>query len=182
MASYLFFYPLPDQHLGFLRDNPAFFDAYLEGEKPQLKRGLIAALMGKALPQLPADWPSERCEGYSPEINHRQVKTFHYLLNGKHDLVQDVGCLFQTWFNTRHPPPVTVIDGENFAFDSVYTRQLREMLENLTPETVRHRLAEVEGTATDSDVDNLLQQGFDIIKQACNQAVADTQGLLWTNR
>jgi hypothetical protein len=182
MAMYMFFYAVPDRHLEFLRDNPASFDSYLRGEVPDLTPGFIPRLLGKRTPEIPHNWPNRELEAHSPEINHRQVHVFHYVLNGKSDLVEDVGSLFQTWFKPRHDSPAIVIDGENFAFDSANTPRLLELIKGLTPESIRERL-QASGRASDvyNDIE-LLEQSFAIVEKACSDAVSKGQGLLWTNR
>ena len=182
MASYMIFYVVPDSHLEFLRDNPTLFDSYLGGEIPDLSQGFLSKLLGKKLPELPVDWPSQELDAYSPEISHRQVNVFHYILNGKNDPVENVGCIFQTWFKPRYNSPAIVIDGENFAFSNADTRQLLSLIAGLTPELKRERL-DNSGSASDIQNDGgFLEYAFDVIEKACNEAVSKGQGLQWTNR
>lgn len=182
MASYMIFYVVPDSHLEFLRDNPALFDSYLVGEKPDLSQGFFSRLLGKKRPELPDDWPSQELNAYSPEISHRQVNVFHYILNGKNDPVENVGSIFQTWFKPRHNSPAIVIDGENFAFNSAGARQLLNLIIGLTPELKCERLDDSANTSEIQDGSDFLEYAFGVIEKACNEAVSKGQGLLWTNR
>jgi len=182
MASYMMFYVVPDSHLAFLRDNPTLFDSYLRGDIPEIRQGFFSKLLGRKLPRLPDDWPSHELEAYSPEISHRQVKVFHYLLNGKNEPVENVGSLFQTWFKPRHNSPAISIDGENFAYNSRDARHLLNLVEGLTPELMRDRLDDFESASELQDDSGLLEYAFNQIEKACNEAVSKGQGLLWTNR
>jgi len=182
MALYMMFYVAPDSHLEFLRDNPTLFDSYLGGEMPDLSQGLLAKLLGKQPPELPHDWPGHELEVYSPEINHRQVNLFHYLLNGTDELVENVGCVFQTWFKPRHNSPTVVIDGENFALLSTDVRQLLHLVEGLTAETMRDRLDDSDKASAVQDSIDVVEFGFEVIGKACAEAVSKGQGLVWSNR
>lgn len=182
MALYMFFYAVPDRHLEFLRDNPALFDAYLAGETPELKQSLLSRLLGKEPATLPDDWPGNALEACSSEINHRQVHVFHYILNGQSDLVDNVGCVFQTWFKPRHKSPAIVVDGENFAFDSSDTRRLLELLEALTPELMRDRLENSGRAEQVQDDSGFVEDAFAEIVNICGKAVSKRYGLLWTSR
>jgi len=180
MALYMFFYVAPDSHLEFLRDNPTLFDSYLEGETPDLTQGWFAKLLGKKPVELPNDWPSHELNAYSPEINHRQVEVFHYILNGTNDPVENVGSIFQTWFKPRHKSPAIVIDGENFAFCSADVKRLVNLTESLTPELRRDRLDNSKNPSEIQHSGNLVEYAFAEIEKACNEAISKGQGLLWT--
>jgi len=182
MALYMFFYVAPDSHLEFLRDNPTLFDSYLGGEVPDMGQGFFSKLMGKKLPELPDDWPNHELNAYSPEINHRQVNIFHYILNGTNDSVENVGSIFQTWFKPRHNSPAIAIDGENFAFYSQDVRQLLKLIEGLTPELRRDRLDDSKSASEIQASSDFVKCAFDVIEKACNEAVSKGHGLLWTNR
>jgi hypothetical protein len=182
MATYMMFYVAPDSHMEFLKGNPTAFDSYLAGEIPDLSQGFFSRLMGKQERELPDDWPSHELEAYSPEISHRQVNVFHYLLNGTNDFVENVGSVFQTWFKPRHNSPVIVIDGENFAFLSKDVRQLLSLIEGLTPELKRDRLDSSDVASEIQGGSDFVVSAFDVIEKACKEAVSKEQGLLWTNR
>lgn len=182
MALYMFFYVAPDRHLEFLRDNPTTFDSYLGGETPELSQGLFSKLLGKKTAEVPDDWPSHELNAYSPEISHRHVKDFHYILNGTKDSVEDVGSIFQTWFKPRHNSPAIVIDGENFAFFSKDVRQLLNLIQGLTPELRLDRHDDSKSASEIQDSSDFVEYAFDVIEKACNEAISKGQGLLWTNR
>lgn len=182
MALYMFFYVVPDDHLDFLKDNPTAFDAYLGGEIPDLSPGLFARLLGKKQTELPGDWPNHELDAYSPEVNHRQVNVFHYLLNATNDPVESAGSLFQTWFKPRHNSPAVVIDGENFAFFNSDAKQLLKLVESVTPAMRRDRLAHCEDVSKARIDSDSADYAFDVIEKACSEAVSKGQGLLWTNR
>lgn len=181
MALYMFFYVAPENHLEFLSENPTLFDSYLVGEPPDLKQDLFSRLLGKQPPELPDDWPTHELESYCPEISHRQVNAYHYILNGSSDPVETVGSLFQTWFKPRHKHPALVIDGENFALSTSDVKQLLNQIKGLDPETMHDRF---HGCADASEIHGLdsVKFAFDEIEKACNQAIAKGQGLLWSNR
>ena len=182
MASYMMFYAVPDAHLLFLKDNPTLFDAYLSGETPDLKPGLVSRLLGKQPPELPADWPAHELHAYSPEISHRQVNAFHYVLNGTDDIVENVGSVFQTWFKTGKRTPAIVIDGENFAFSSQDVQPLLSLINDLTPELRQERL-DLSGRAPDiPGGDEFVESAFTEIEKACNDAISTGLGLMWTDR
>jgi hypothetical protein len=182
VALYMFFYVVPDNHLEFLRDNPTLFDSYLGGEIPDLSQGFFSKLRGKKLPELPNDWPRQELNTYSPEINHRQVNIFHYILNGTNDSVENVGSIFQTWLKLRYKSPAIAIDGENFAFFSKDVRQLLNLIKGLTPELRRDRLDDSKNSSEIQDSSDFVNYAFDVIEKACNESVSKGQGLLWTNR
>jgi len=182
MALYMFFYAVPDEHLEFLRDNPTLFDAYLAGELPELKQGFLSRILGKEPPELPGDWPDHALEAWSSEINHRQVKAFHYILNGQSELVDDVGCVFQTWLKPRHTSPAIVIDGENFSFSCSNTRLLLEMLEGLTPELMGDRLRESGQEKEIPGGASFVEAAFEEFVSVCQRAISKGQGVLWSSR
>ncbi len=182
MASYMMLYTVPDAHLDFLKDNPTLFDAYLCGETPDLKPGLMSRLLGKQPPELPGDWPDHEQDAYSTEISHRQVKAFHYILNGTDDIVNNVGSVFQTWFKTGKKTPAVVIDGENFAFLSQDVQQLLAMIKSLNPELRRERLDNSGRASEIHGGDEFVEQAFSEIAKACNDAMSKGTGLMWTDR
>ena len=182
MATYMMLYTAPDNHLEFLKNNPALFDSYLGGEMPDLSPGFFSRLLGKQPPELPDDWPRHELEAYSPEISHRQVNAFHYILNGTNDYVENVGSIFQTWFRPRHNSPAIVIDGENFAFLNRDVKHLLALITALPPALKHKRLDDSRDVSEIHGGHEFVENAFDVVEKACDAAVSKGQGLLWTNR
>ena len=182
MALYMFFHALPDSHLHYLSEHPEAFHPYMEGRVPEPKRSLLDKLLGREVENdLPDDWPEEALEGYSPEINDKQVKQFHYLLNGTEDRVAHSGCVFQTWFAPRHKSVAITIDGENFALLNEQIPELAERLKAATgPQlTERYRQANNGETLSTQD-EEYLRNAFSEIAAACEKALSQRAGLMWT--
>ena len=84
MALYMFFHVLPDSHIEYLNEHPDTFRSYMEGREPKIRKSLLDKLFGREIElALPHNWPQTELEGFCPEVNHRQVELFHYLLNEK---------------------------------------------------------------------------------------------------
>lgn len=181
MASYMFFHVVPDSHLEFLREHPETFLPYMEGREPKIRRSMLDKLFGRETRlDIPEDWPTEELEGFSSEVNHRQVEDFHYLLNGTKERVGHSGCVFQTWFAPRHKTVTITIDGENFALDNTQVLDLRKRIATLSSEELVSRYEEL-GHEELSDPDKqFLSDVFSEIRAACDKALEKRAGLMWT--
>ncbi len=182
MALYMFFHVLPDSHIEFLSEHPDTFRSYMEGSEPGIRKSMVDRILGRAVDwTIPDDWPRDEPEGYCPEINHRQVEYFHYILNGTRDRVEHSGCVFQTWFAPRARSVAVTIDGENFALESEFVPSLGERIRGLSEEALFRRYAEVVDDASPDAADReYLLDTFRIIASACDSAVEKRQGLMWT--
>lgn len=182
MALYMLFHVVPDSHIEFLANNPSTFRAYLEGVEPTVKNSLFDKLLGREVElSLPGNWPGDELEGYCPEVNHRQVKYFHYLLNGTTDRVDHEGCLFQTWFAPRVKTPVVTIDGENFALRHEHIDSLRQRIRQLSADEICARYEQaLEGERVDDATREFLLGAFEEIASACDNALETKAGLMWT--
>jgi hypothetical protein len=181
MASYMFFHVVPDSHLEFLREHPETFLPYMEGREPMMRRSMLDKLLGReTCLNLPEDWPTEEPEGFSPEVNHRQVQDFHYLLNGTKERVGHSGCIFQTWFAPRHKTVTITIDGENFALASEQVLDLKERIETLSDEELLARHQGLGYTELPDPDKQFLKDVFSEIHAACDKALEKRAGLMWT--
>ena len=182
MASYMFFHVVPDSHLDFLHEHPEAFRAYMEGRAPEIRRSLLDKLFGREIElNVPDNWPTNELEGFSPEVNHRQVEYFHYLLNGTSERVDHTGCIFQTWFAPGHKTVAVSIDGENFALHSKRVPELKKRIGELTREDLleRYRKAVDDKVLSESD-EEFLRDVFSEISAACDKALEERAGLMWT--
>ncbi len=182
MASYMFFHVLPDSHIEFLSEHPDTFRSYLEGSQPRIRKSLLDRVLGRKVDSsIPEDWPQGELEGYCPEINHRQVECFHYLLNGTRDRVEHSGCVFQTWFAPRARSVAVTIDGENFALESEFVPSLGERIRGISEDELFRRYAEaVDDASLDTVGREFLLDAFRTIVSACDSAIEKRQGLMWT--
>lgn len=182
MALYMLFHVIPDSHIDFLSDHPETFRPYMEGRKPQLRKSWLDAILGRDVAlELPEDWPENELEGFCPEVNHRQVEYFHYLLNGTKDKVHHSGCIFQTWFAPGHQSVAVTIDGENFALRSELVRSLKDKIQNLGDNDIFDRYRDaVDDVDLDEADKEFLLNAFGEISAACDSALEAGEGLMWT--
>ena len=182
MALYMIFHALPDSHIDFLSEHREAFRPYMEGRPPELRRSLLDRLLGRDVdPVVPDDWPCQVLEGVCPEVNHRQVEYFHYILNGTRDKVGHAGCVFQTWFAPRFETVVVTLDGENFALRSDEVPQLKARIEAVSEVEMLRRYEQVVGEPAASQADReFLREAFAQMLSACEQAISSGKGLMWT--
>lgn len=178
----MFFHILPDSHIEFLSEHPEAFRPYMEGKEPEVRRSLLDKILGREVGlDLPDNWPQNELEGFSPEVNHRQIKFFHYLLNGTKDRVDHAGCVFQTWFAPRANSIAIAIDGENFALKSNFIQDLKELIQNISEEALLSRYKQVTGdTGIEESQRDFLAGVFKEISSACDRALEKGAGLMWT--
>lgn len=183
MALYMFFHVLPDSHIEFLQAHPDAFHPYLEGREPEIRKSLLDRILGREVEiDLPGDWPRKELEGFCPEISHRQVKLFHYLLNRTEDRVDHSGCIFQTWFAPRSKSAAIPIDGENFALKSDLVSSLKERIQQISEEELFSRYRQIVDNASIDESDkSFLTGAFKEISSACDQALETRNGLMWTS-
>jgi len=182
VALYMFFYVLPDSHIEFLHRHLDSFRAFMEGSEPAVRKSLFDKLFGREVDlDLPDNWPQNKIEGFCPEINHRQVKFFHYILNGTKNRVDHSGCVFQTWFDPRAKSVAITIDGENFALKSEYIASLKERIHNITEGELFKRYKEAIDDASMEELDkDFLTDAFKEIVSACDRALEKREGMMWT--
>ena len=182
MALYMFFHVIPDSHIAYLNEHPDTFRAYMEGQQPEVRRSFFDKLFGRDVNlELPGNWPQNPLEGFCPEVNHRQVKYFHYLLNGTKDKVDDSGCVFQTWFAPRFKSVAITIDGENFALNSEFVLSLKERIQNITENELINRYRQaVDDVDLDKSDKDFLTSAFHELSAACDRALERKEGLMWT--
>lgn len=182
MALYMFFHVLPDSHIEFLSEHPETFRSYMDGDEPEIRRSLLDKLLGREVDlDLPDNWPQNELEGFCPEVNHRQVEYFHYLLNGTNDRVDHAGCVFQTWFDPRAKSIAITIDGENFALKSKFIQNLKELIQNISEEELLNRYKKATGSMDAAESDRgFLTGAFKEISSACDRALEKGAGLMWT--
>lgn len=146
-----------------------------------MRRSMLDKLFGRErCSNLPENWPTEELEGFNPEVNHRQVQDFHYLLNGTKERVEHSGCIFQTWFAPRHNTVTITIDGENFALDSEQVLDLKERIEALSGEELVTRYQDLGYTELSDPDKEFLTDVFAEIRAACDKALETRAGLMWT--
>ncbi len=181
MALYMVFHAIPDAHIAYLSEHPEALLAYLEGVEPEPRRSFLDRLFRREAEQsLPDDWPTQEIEGIYPEVNHRQVEQFHYILNGTDARVSHAGCVFQTWFAPRAETVVVTIDGENFALTSDLVADLKGRIGSVSEDELRSRYSEAVGEPEPTDDDKeFLQEVFAGIVKACDQAIETGSGLMW---
>ena len=182
MALYMFFHALPDQHLTFLSEHPETFQSYIEGKIPMARRTFLDKLFGREVEiDLLENWPTHALEGFSPEINDRHVRQCHYLLNGSHEKVAHSGCVFQTWFAPRHKTVALTIDGESFALLSDQVQDLKGRIEVAVGPVLTDRYREAnDGQNLNQSDEQYLRDAFGEITAACNKALEQHAGLMWT--
>lgn len=182
MAMYMIFYSVSDTMIDYLESHPENLGYFFEGTKPQPKKSFLDKILGKEdqIIELPYDWPTSEPNSYSPEINHRMVETFHYILNGTKELVGGAGCVFQTWLEPRHSTVAITIDGENFALKSGEISNFKALLESVYPEKATERyLEDLEMDAMPEEDIEFLEQAYTELIKACDFALENTQGLMW---
>ncbi len=181
MALYMIFHVVPEAHLDFLAAHGETVGAYLNGHPPEIRRTFMDKLFGRTpAVDVPDGWPNAELEGAVPEVNHRQVEYFHYLLNGSHDKVSHAGCVFQTWFAPHFDSVALKIDGENFAFRYDDVVRLHELVKRVSEAELvnRYREALNETEVTPEDIE-FLTNAFDTIAAVCEQAIESKSGLMW---
>ena len=178
----MFFHVLPDSHIEFLSRHPNTFRSYTEGKEPEIRRSLVDKILRRETElDLPDNWPQNELEGFCPEINHRQVEYFHYLLNGTKDRVDHSGCVFQTWFDPRANSVAITIDGENFALKSEFISSLKDLIQSITEDELLNRYAQATGEVISDESDkDFLTDAFKEISSACNSELEKREGLMWT--
>ncbi|ABV88747.1 hypothetical protein [Shewanella pealeana] len=151
MALCLNVLSLPDEHIQFLKHEPQTLQDYLLGQiptvqtfaaaKPQpLLVQFVRLLSGAKKPTLPLDWPSTEMEMIGPDVNHRNVDLYHYILNNTEARVKGAGSLFQTWLDINNHDAIKMdADNESFAFQSLMLPELSALLARLDEQTVRDR-------------------------------------------
>jgi hypothetical protein len=175
------FYELPDDHIEFLKNHPSSFIEYLQGNKPTQKQSLFSKFFGmNRTIEYPENWPNNEMENICPEINHRQVKVMHYILNGTSSYVSNIGSLFQTWIKPSYKSPAVVIDGENFAFKTNDTMKLFDLISSLTDEIIYRRFEEYMKTTITEDEKSFLTNAFNEIKRVSESAISRGNGILWS--
>ncbi|GIU45533.1 hypothetical protein TUM4438_19230 [Shewanella sairae] len=144
-------FALPDEHIQFLQLYPLSIEAYLLGKQPsanllkapakQAWRLRLARLInGKKSQQIPVSWPSASVEMIGPNVSHRNVDIYHYILNNTENRVKGAGSLFQTWIDINdHDAIKMAADGESFAFKSHDLCSLQPLLTALNAQTIRSR-------------------------------------------
>lgn len=182
MALYMFFHVIQDSHIEFLKNHPETFRPYMEGRKPEIRKSLFDKILGRDVKlELPSNWPQNELEGFCPEVNHRQVKYFHYLLNGTKDKVHHSGCIFQTWFDPGFKSVAITIDGENFALKSDFVMSLKELIQNIAENELFERYRQiVDDKVLDKADKDFLTNAFKEISSACDRALLKKEGLMWT--
>jgi len=180
MAMYMFFYSVPDNVLEYLECNPAYLGDFLEGVVPTPKQSFVDKLLRRSVEiQLPAGWPASEPKSFEPEINHRMISDFHYILNGSDDFVCQAGCVFQTWLSPNADTVAITIDSENFGLKSDEVSNFKGMLESIYPEVAIERYTtRLNGEYTSEDQEYLKEILEELIS-ACKSAMKSNSGLMW---
>ncbi|MCG9732077.1 hypothetical protein L1D44_20010 [Shewanella sp. Isolate13] len=151
MALCLNVFSLPNEHIQFLKHNPQTMQDYLLGQAPSeqtfasaksqpLLVQFVRLLTGSKKPVLPLDWPSVEVEMIGPDVNHRNVDLYHYILNNTEARVRGAGSLFQTWLDINQHDAIKMdAEGESFAFKSRSLPELSTLLSQLDEQTIRDR-------------------------------------------
>lgn len=196
MALCLNVLSLPDEHIQFLKHEPQTLQDYLLGQiptvqtfaaaKPQpLLVQFVRLLSGAKKPTLPLDWPSTEVEMIGPDVNHRNVDLYHYILNNTEARVKGAGSLFQTWLDINNHDAIKMdADNESFAFQSLMLPELSALLARLDEQTVRDRfnawLLEHNPDYLPREDEYLeMTQGWQRFYTKVNEAESSGFGLLW---
>ncbi|GIU32826.1 hypothetical protein L2719_09750 [Shewanella schlegeliana] len=199
MALCLNVFSLPNEHIQFLKHNPQTMQVYLVGQIPELEavvaikqQSILTQLVrlirgGKAL-VLPQDWPQHQVEMIGPDINHRNVDLYHYILNDTEELVRGAGSIFQTWLDINHHDAIKMDrSNESFAFESHRLAELAILLSKLDEQTVRNRF---NAWLLEHNPDYIPQEseylemftGWQRFKAGIAKAVEQNWGLVWVTQ
>ncbi|WP_299804101.1 hypothetical protein [uncultured Shewanella sp.] len=199
MALCLNVLSLPDKHIQFLKHEPHTLQDYLLGQvpteqtftaaKPQpLLVQFVRFLTWAKKPSLPLDWPSTEVEMIGPDVNHRNVDLYHYILNNTEERVKGAGSLFQTWLDINNHDAIKMdADNESFAFHSQALPELSTLLAKLDEQTVRDRfnawLLEHNPDYFPKEDEYLeMFQGWQRFSAKVSEAKSNGLGLLWVAR
>ena len=112
----------PDSHISYLQQHQGLVHSYLDDTTPPNSE------MSSPLPEW---WPKQQPELLdSWSINHRNADLYHWILNGRPDLVIGGGSIFQTWYEPDHSASVVKLDkyNERFAFHSAHISELASLV------------------------------------------------------
>ncbi|GIU05744.1 MULTISPECIES: hypothetical protein [unclassified Shewanella] len=199
MALCLNVLSLPDEHIQFLKQQPQTLQDYLLGQvpteqmftaaKPQpLLVQLVRFLTGAKKPSLPLDWPSIEVEMIGPNVNHRNVDLYHFILNNTEERVKGAGSLFQTWLDINNHDAIKMdADNESFAFRSQTLVELADLLKKLDEQTVKDRfnawLLEHNPDYFPNEDEYLeMIQGWQRFSAKVSEAKGNGLGLLWVSQ
>ncbi|MGS0681271.1 hypothetical protein ACVBIL_08935 [Shewanella sp. 125m-7] len=199
MALCLNVFALPNEHIQFLKYYPQTLEAYLMGQAPDIDAGLaskpssilaklVMLMSGKKSPAQPQDWPNKEVSMIGPNVNHRNVDLYHYVLNDTEARVKGAGSLFQTWLDITHHDAIKMdSENESFAFESHRLPVLVSLLSKLDEHSVRARF---DAWLAIHNPDYIVQQpeyqemiqGFERFKGQVIEANKQGFGLMWVTQ
>jgi hypothetical protein len=98
----------PDSHIDFLQEHQGSVHFYLDGTFPPELRSSQS---------VPEWWPQARPKMLdSWNVNYRNTDLYHWILNGKPELVSGPGSIFQSWHAPAHPAVHVKLDKHNERF------------------------------------------------------------------
>ena len=191
MASYLNLFSLPDHHIDYLQKNSAALFEYMEGEvvyqKGESKFKSIYSRVFKSEPVI-TDFPTEPIDTFNPEINHRNIELYHFILNGTTEYVSGAGSIFQTWLIIDDHSAIKIDkSNDHFAFKNETVPSLLKIVESLTDSTIKCRYCEwfsknfPQHPPTEIELTDLCD-GFVTFKDGLADAVNKQLGILWAMR
>lgn len=188
MASYFTIFSLPDHHIDYLKQNEDEIFEYMDGElvcrktTQKLKRLIFKALN---LTHKNIDFPTQPVETFNPDINHKSVPAFHFILNGTTDFILGAGTIFQTWLSTDTHSAINMDNmNENFAFKSEMIPDLLKIVNQLTDSKIKSRYCEwfsvnyPEHTPCDIELSELCAD-FVTFRNGLKHAVQNKLGIMW---
>ena len=141
---------------------------------------------------------SESAPCASGVVDHRNVRVFHFLLNGTEKRASGPSRIFQTWFDPSGCDDIHV-DDLAFGMDSANTQELLVRLKALSNEEIRarerlygeilarrerflfwRRRRRAQMAAPIDDDDTYLEDCFANLREICERAVASKCGLIWS--
>lgn len=199
MALCLNVFSLPDTHISFLKQQPHTLQDYLLGRVPakltcakakhqSVLRRLLTFLTGAKKRSLPLDWPRQDVTMIGPDVNHRNVDLYHYILNNTEERVNGAASLFQTWLAPNNHDAINMdAENESFAFRSRTASQLSALLTQLDEQTIRDRF---NAWLNQHNPDYIPQEaeyqqmigGFERFKVNVVSAVEQNRGLMWVTQ
>ncbi|ABZ78058.1 hypothetical protein Shal_3515 [Shewanella halifaxensis HAW-EB4] len=196
MALCLNLFSLPNGHIQFLKHNPQTIQAYLMGQAPELEAEvaikqqsllskLVRGISGRKALELPRDWPQDEIKMIGPNVNHRNVDLYHYILNDTEERVKGAGSLFQTWLDIHNHDAIKMDRcNESFAFESYALAELFTLLSKLDEPVVRGRfdawLLEYNPDYIPKESEYLeMIQGWEHFRVKVHEAMEVNHGLMW---
>jgi hypothetical protein len=169
----------PDSHISYLQQHQGFIHFYLDGITPP---------DSELSSPLPVWWPNQAPQMLdSWSVNYRNTDLYHWILNGKPDLVAGAGSIFQTWYEPGYSASFVKLDNHNerFAFYSEQISELAALVTNVNVKSVFTAFTDwcksqgkshenIDESACEPFVDE-----FKALGDLLNEAMQKKYGLIW---